>query len=279
MEENRTIQGEPNQIQTAMSIARAYIQAGKSQQARVLLQRLLARHPEEDAAWLLLLTTNPPPDEEIVALQGMLQHHPTHRFRPALMKRLDGLLEEQRIVGLLEGAKPKQAPLSLPPRMRLGDYLVNQGWVTRKTIDKALAEQRRLTSLGMEARLGTVLLMQEHIDVGELAVALGAVSAFELGTFGAYLVENRVLAPVEVAAALAHQAQRAAALNQQHLRKIGAASGVLGWLGSLIPSGDDTYQHPPRLGHFLIELGLLTPEEVEHHAATSVRLKDALLGD
>lgn len=279
MEENPTLHQEPNQIQTAMSIARAYIQAGKSQQARVLLQRLLTRHPEEDAAWLLLLTTNPPPEEEIPVLQGMLQHHPNHRFRVALEKRLNGLLEEQRIVGLLEETKSKPAPLSLPPKMRLGDYLVNQGWVTRKTVDKALAEQRRLTSLGMEARLGTVMLMQGHIDVGELAVALGAVSAFELGTFGAYLVEHRVLAPVEVAAALAHQAQRAAALNNQYLRSIGAAPGMLGWLGSLNPLRDGTYQHPPRLGDFLIELGLMSPSEVEHHAKASARLKDALLGD
>jgi hypothetical protein len=191
MEEQPIIQGEPDQSQTALAIARAYYQAGKSEQARVLLQRLLSRHPEDDAAWLLLLATNPPPAEEIAALQGMLKHHPNHRFRPALQTRLDGLLEEQRIVGLLASNKPKEQ-VQLPPRVRLGDYLVSQGWVSRKTVDKALAEQRRLASLGVEARLGTILLMQEQIKVGELAVALGAVSAFELGTFGAYLVENRV---------------------------------------------------------------------------------------
>lgn len=277
MGEQPTIQGESEQSQTAMAIARAYFQAGQKDQARVLLQRHLSRNPEDDAAWLLLLAANPPPTEEIAAIQGMLHHHPTHRFRPALQKRLEGLLEEQRIVGLLESNKPK-AQLVLPPRVRLGDFLVGEGWVTRKVVDKALAEQRRLTSLGMEARLGTVLLMQEHLTVGELGVALGAVSAFELGTFGAYLVEHRVLDPVEVAAALAHQALRAANLNNQYLRQIGAAPGVFGWIGSLNPLRS-TYLHPPRLGDILVELGLLTAEEVEEHAQASVRLKDAMLGD
>src|SRR5688572_13694637 len=108
-------QDEQGQRQTALAIARAYHQAGKYEQARLLLQRLLARYPEDDAAWLLLLATHPPPDVEIAALRGMLKHHPEHRFRPALMARLDGLLEEQRIRGIVEQIEPEE-PLLLPPR-------------------------------------------------------------------------------------------------------------------------------------------------------------------
>jgi hypothetical protein len=279
MSQNPANQGEHDEVQTALAIARAYIQAGKAEQARLLLNRLLSRYPGNDAGWLMLLATNPPADEEIAALQGMLKHHPTHRFRPALEKRLNELLEEQRILGIIEQVRPVEQ-LQLPPRARLGDYLVSEGWVSQKDIDNALAEQRRLTELGMEARLGTVLLMQEKITVGELGVALGAVSAFELGTFGEYLVRNRVLAPVEVAAALAHQSLNAATLNKQYLRQIGAAGGVRRFLGSLMPtSSDQPYQRPPRLGDMLIQLGLLTPEEVEDHAQNAAHLKDAMLGD
>ncbi len=278
-EQRRMKQAPPGQPgsderQTALTIVRAYIHAGKVEQARLLLRRLLTRYPEDDTAWLLLLSTTPPRREEIDILQGMLKHHPAHRFAPALTTRLAGLLEEQRILGVLEDVVPKPEPLRLPPQMRLGDFLVNEGWLTRPQIDAALAEQGRLTALGVNARLGTALLMQGFLDVGELAVALGAVSAFELGALGEFLVKNRVLAPVEVAAALAHQSLHAATLNQEYLDRRGGMTQRLG-----LAKRPRQPQPPPRLGEMFVELGLLSAEEVERHAQDCYRETNALFDD
>lgn len=263
-----------DELQTALIIVRAYVNAGKQEQARLLLSRLLTRYPQEDTAWLLLLSTNPPRDEEIDALQGMLKHHPTHRFAPALTTRLAGLLEQQRIVGILDEVVPSPQPLMLPPHTRLGDFLVDEGWLTRPQIDAALGEQRRLATLGIDARLGTVLLMQGCIELGELAVALGAVSAFALGRLGEYLVKNRVLAPVEVAAALAHQSLQAAKLNQQYLDQRASISQRLG-LTKMIQQP----QQPPRLGDFVVQLGLLSTEEIERHVQACYHQTNAMFDD
>lgn len=263
----------PDELQTALTIVRAYINAGKQEQARLLLSRLLTRYPQEDTAWLLLLSTNPPQDEEIDAIQGMLKHHPAHRFAPALTTRLQRLLEEQRIVGILEKVVATPEPLRLPPHTRLGDFLVDESWLTRPQIDAGLAEQRRVAKLGVDARLGTVLLMQGLLEVGELAVALGAVSAFELGALGEYLVKNRVLAPVEVAAVLAHQSLHAAKLNQRYLDQRASITRRLGLAKKPQP------QQPPRFGEIVVQLGLLSAEEIERHAQACYRQMNALLND
>jgi hypothetical protein len=255
--------------QMAMAIARAYIAAGQKEQARNLLRRLTTTHPEVEEAWRLLLSTEPPVEEEIMALEGLLQHHPTHRLAVALLARLGELKSGDRTVA-------SQAAPAVPaaPSMRISDYLIAQAHTTPEDVAEALTEQLRLRALGIDERIGTILLMQGKLTVDELADAFAAASAFGLGDFGDYLVRNTIVSMEQVARVLAQQAAIAADLNRRYLEQVDAFHAyvpppptLLERLGLRRPRQprQPVLERPPKLGDMLVSAGLLTREEVERH--------------
>lgn len=257
-----------NDPQMAMAIARAYIAAGQKEQARALLQRLTSTRPEIEEAWRLLLSTEPPIEEEIAALEGLLLHHPKHRLAPALRARLSDL----KTGGGTQGRATPVTPAT--PPLRISDYLIAQAYTTPEEVADALTEQRRLRALGIDERIGTILLMQGRLTVDELADAFEAASAFGLGDFGDYLVRNNIVSMEQVAQVLAQQAAIAADLNQRYMRQLDVYHAatipeptLLERIGLRRPRQKQApiLERPPKLGDMLVSAGLLSRDEVERH--------------
>ena len=158
--------------------------------------------------------------------------------------------------------------------MRISDYLIAQAYTTPEQVADALTEQRRLRALGIDERIGTILLMQKQLTVEELADAFEAASAFGLGDFGDYLVRNNIVSMEQVAQILAQQAAQAADLNQRYMRQLdvyhAAAApepSLLERIGLFRPRKPEppVLERPPKLGDMLVSAGLLTRDQVERH--------------
>lgn len=250
----------------AFAIGRAMLAAGRNDDARTLLRALTVKAPAFEAAWLQLLSLDPPLSEEVELLEGFLQHHPEHRFAQAFRARL----HDRRIVLMLHEAESpivQPVPEQAPPSMRLGDFLIKKNWVTPEQIEHALEEQRRLRDAGFEQRLGTILLMQGHLQLEQLAAALGASLATGFGEFGDYLVRSRVLTRDQVAMALARQSALRAENDQEYLEELtnyrhnwrkGASR-----IGKMITIGQPERKPVPKLGEVMVEMGLLSEDQVE----------------
>lgn len=260
-----------NDPQMALAIARAYIAAGQKEQARAMLTRLTTTRPEIEEAWRLLLSTEPPADEEITALEGLLKHHPKHRLASALRARLSDLKTGGGTPGITTSTTPTTP--ATPP-LRISDYLIAQAYTTPEQVADALTEQRRLRALGIDERIGTILLMQGRLTVAELADAFAAASAFGLGDFGDYLVRNTIVSMEQVAQVLAQQAAISADLNQRYMRQLDVYHAAatpeptfLERIGLRRPRQKQApvLERPPKLGDMLVSAGLLTRDEVERH--------------
>lgn len=248
-----------SELSSATATIRTLLKAGRTEEARRQLERLTTIMPQAEEPWLQLLTLNPAPQEEIALIEGFLQHHPTHRFAAAMRARL----EHTRIVLLLGAPARTSTPAPVTPAttLRLGDYLVQRGWVTLEQVELALAEQRRLRELGLQQRLGAILLMNGQLQADQLAVALAEVSGGGFGEFGDYLVRDGLLTPMQVGQALARQAALAAAGDREYLAALASQKSGL---GRLLGKGREPRRAVvPRLGEVMVSMGLLTQEQVE----------------
>jgi hypothetical protein len=246
----------------AFKTVRAMLAAGRHEDARVVLWALTVKVPAFEAAWLQLLAMEPSLAQEIELLEGFLLHHPHHRFAEAFRSRL----RERQIVMVLSEAKAvisepvtEEAPVS----MRLGEFLIKQNWVTPEQIEHALKEQQLLRDSGVEQRLGTILLMQGHLQLDQLAVALGAASANGFGELGDYLVRTHVLTRDQVAMALARQAELRAHYDRRYLEELATYHKSRGLLGRVVNNGPPARKPVPRLGEVVVDMGLLTQDQVE----------------
>lgn len=250
--------------ENAFAIGRAMLAAGRLEDARALLHALTVKVPAFEPAWLQLLSLEPAVASEIELLEGFLQHHSEHRFAAAFRARL----RDRKLVMMLSEAKSSvtQPVDKSPQTMRLGDFLIRKNWVTSEQVEQALHEQQRLRSAGFEQRLGTILLMQGHLQVEQLATALGAALAAGFGEFGDYIVRTRVLSPDKVAMALARQSALRAEYDQDYLEELTSyyrtwrkAAGVLGRMMPAAPQRKPV----PKLGEVMIDMGLLTSDQVD----------------
>lgn len=232
---------------------------GRKDDARRLLTRAIERAPEYEELWLQLLALEPSPREEMALLRSFLGHHPKHRYAKAFQSRLKDI----EIVVMLEPSTttppaPAAPPAPVPPQLRLGDYLIAQGWVTLDQVEHAIQQQQALGNAGIEQRLGTILLRNGHLNQEQLGTALAKGRTIGLGQFGSYLVRHGILTPEQVGKALAYQA----ALVAEQER------GYLNLMAVQRPSGKQSPLQPsrkpiPRLGEVMVQMGMLTTEQVE----------------
>ena len=261
--------GAPTQaeIDNALAAARTLLAAGRRDDARTLLRRLMAVVPERPEAWLQLLALDPPPEEEIELLEGFLYHHPQHRFVPAFRARL----EDTRIIALLGEGKSTTGQPTTSLGMRLGEYMVQQNWVTPEQVEQVLEEQRRLREEGIDLRVGAIMLMLGYLRPEQLAVALAASSSTGFGEFGDYLVRENVLTPHQVGMALARQAAIAAEHNRAYLDALrayraaeaAAAQGKRSFTRMIRTPSPPKRKPVPKLGEVLVSMGLLTEKQVD----------------
>ena len=299
-----------------LTAARSVLQAGHRQAARVLLTELVRADPTQGEAWHLLaqVMDDPrqqaecaarartllmqamatastaeqallelgkyalPAAEAIDLLEAFLRQHPQHPFAPALQTRLEDL----RIIAMLHEGQQEARNYGQTgiPALRLGEYLIERGWVTREQVAQALAEQERLREAGTEYRLGTLLMRQGHLQSGQLALALAALIRPGSGELGAYLVQRRILAPEQLGLALARQAritidlERAYEEAQAAHAQQPASKPRFALLGKRTqPPQVMPHRKPaPKLGEVLVSMGALTPEQV----ATLLRERDRI---
>lgn len=249
---------EASDIASIVQTVRTMVANGRKDDARQLLTRAIERAPEYEELWLQLLALEPSPREEMALLRSFLGHHPKHRYAKAFQSRLKDI---EIVVMLEQGttstpAPPTPAPPE-PPPLRLGDYLIAQGWVTLNQIEHAIHEQQELGNAGIEQRLGTILLRNGHLNQAQLGIALAKGRTVGLGQFGSYLVRHGILTPEQVGNALAYQAALVAEQERGYLtaiqRRVGKQS-----------SPQPSRKPIPRLGEVMVQMGMLTTEQVEH---------------
>ena len=248
---------EASDIASIVQTVRTMVANGRKDDARRLLTRAIERAPEYEELWLQLLALEPSPREEMALLRSFLGHHPKHRYAKAFQSRLKDI---EIVVMLEQGMTSTPAPPALapdPPPLRLGDYLIAQGWVTLDQIEHAIQQQQAMGNAGIEQRLGTILLRNGHLNQEQLGIALAKGRTIGLGQFGSYLVRNGILSPEQVGKALAYQAALVAEQERGYLMAIQRRVG--NW------SPQQPARKPiPRLGEVMVQMGMLTTEQVEH---------------
>ncbi|CAA9257718.1 MAG: hypothetical protein AVDCRST_MAG93-2047 [uncultured Chloroflexia bacterium] len=247
---------EASDIASIVQTVRTMVANGRKDDARLLLTRAIERAPEYEELWLQLLALEPSPREEMALLRSFLGHHPKHRYAKAFQSRLKDI----EIVVMLEpsttSAPAPAAPPAPDPPLRLGDYLIAQGWVTLDQVEHAIQQQQALGNAGIEQRLGTILLRNGHLNQEQLGTALAKGRTVGLGQFGSYLVRHGILTPEQVGKALAYQAALVAEQERAYLTAVQR------------PSGKQSSQQPsrkpiPRLGEVMVRMGMLTTEQVK----------------
>lgn len=244
-------------IAAVVATVRSLLSSGRKDDARRLLMRVVEHAPQYDQPWLQLLALDPSAREEVALLRGFLRHHPNHRFTQAFEARLKdieivALLEPEPIAVPMVAETVEPAPAAHEPQLRLGDYLIAQGWVTVEQVEHALSEQKRLERDGVPQRLGTILLRTGHLNQEQLAAALANGRTVGLGEFGAYFIRNKILTPEQVGQALARQAALMTAQERWYLRATQRLTGITA-----------RRKPVPRLGEIMVEMGMVTPQQVE----------------
>src|SRR4051794_36014833 len=201
-------------VARVLATARAMLRSGKSDEGRALLRQLIQRVPGYEEPWLQLLALDPTPAEEVELLEAFLQHYPNHRFAQAFRTRL----RDMQIVLMLSERQDSSRPDSAgPSKQRLGDYLIARNFVTLEQVERALEAQQEMRKLGIERRLGTIMLMNGHLTENQLALALAETHVTGFGEFGNYLMRSGALTSSQVGQALARQAALAAQSDRQYL--------------------------------------------------------------
>jgi tetratricopeptide (TPR) repeat protein len=185
----------------------AAVRAGQREQARQLFAQVIRANPRHESAWLWLSTVLDDQKQVTECLERVLA------LNPANQQAIDRL-ETLRVVQLLQSEAHASAPNGSEAEVRLGDWLVRQGFVTQKALDKALKTQQQVRRIADREPLGTILLRQGAINADHLAAAIEYQLARTLehhvgdGVFrqlGYYLVKHGYLAPHQLAQAITRQ--------------------------------------------------------------------------
>lgn len=234
---------------------------------QTVLARAMADAPSLEQAWSEFTRCPLAPEESIALAKEFVRQYPQHRYARAFQ----AYLEHMRIMAMLPESEHKAdspARRLLPPTL-LGEYLVERGMVPREQVQRALAEQQRLRQVGVDLRLGTLLLLHGHLESTQLASALAALVRPGYGHFGAYLLERGVLTAEQLGHALARQAAIVAEQERDYTEALAAYERARGSKPLLTVLGRHTRplkperDPQPKLGDVLVRMGLLTPEHVE----------------
>lgn len=186
------------------------VRAGKHDEARAALMRVLQAEPHNEAAWLWISRAMPTLEQSLRCIEHLLSFSPGN---PQAREAFDVL----KVRLLLEEAAmmpPPPTPSTPQRRYLLGEALVEARIITPKQLQTALDEQARLAARKRPLRLGDVLLRMKLVQPEQLAAAVAAQmdnsanasSHDELGQLGAFLIREGLLTRAQLHQGLVRQA-------------------------------------------------------------------------
>jgi tetratricopeptide (TPR) repeat protein len=187
------------------------IRAGKHENARAALLRVLEAEPHNELAWLWLSRAMPTLEQSLRCIEHLLS------FSPRNAQALEAL-DVLKVRLLLEESAVLRAAPSTPstPQRRylLGEALVEARIITPHQLQTALNEQAKLAARKRPLRLGEVLLRLKLVQPEQLAAAVAAqmdnaastANADSLGQLGAFLIRQGLLTRAQLHQGLVRQA-------------------------------------------------------------------------
>ena len=193
-------------IENLFAQARNAIATGHREEGRRLLVAILREDPDFAPAWLWMSGVLDEPDRRRECLERVLILDPSN----AAAKQGLEILDVQQIA---ESAS--SAPLPARPAhtvKRLGEYLVQQHFITQQQLDAALREQEQESRYGRVVPLGDILLRRRWLTMQGLTKALElqkeerAKDGGSINRLGEYLIEHNLITSKQLTEVIARQA-------------------------------------------------------------------------
>ncbi|GIV96521.1 MAG: hypothetical protein KatS3mg057_1178 [Herpetosiphonaceae bacterium] len=222
-------------VAAALAAGIAAVQAGKREEARRLLLQVVQLDEYNEQAWLWLSSVVDSIDDAITCLENVLTINAQNEWAREALE----VMRVRQILAAGPASLPTSTVQTSGVARRLGEYLVEQGYLHASQLRHALNEQQTLRRQGQHIPLGEILLRNHLISRDQLAYALesqflsgGAAHAGAISQLGDYLIRKGYITWSQLAQIIALQAD----LAQQGRRM--------------------------RLGELLVHNQLLTPEQL-----------------
>jgi hypothetical protein len=189
-------------------------QQGNILQARQILGHYLTQHTDNKLAWLWMSALVEGTDRKRECLERALAIDPD--YEPALKGlRLLQLSAAPARAERATTATPKEIRETHRRAGKIGDYLVEQGLITRVQLEEALHEQsmKKKQYQGVQVPIGNILVDKGHLSVDVLATALVTQQFDKLHGrdpqlpryLGEFLVDRGIITPQELKEVLEKQ--------------------------------------------------------------------------
>ncbi|MBA3469873.1 MAG: hypothetical protein H0T53_09540 [Herpetosiphonaceae bacterium] len=215
-------------IENLFAQARSAIAAGSREEGRGLLVAILRENPDFAPAWLWMSGVLDEADKRRECLERVLQLDPEN----AAAKQGLALLDMQEIAETVSPAPPQAK--NTASAKRLGEYLVQQHFISQSQLDVALREQEQESRYGRIVPLGDILLRRRWLT------AQGLTRALELqkeerakdgggpsNRLGEYLIQNHLISPKQLNEVIARQASLKRQGQNFQLGELLVLSGML----------------------------------------------------
>ncbi|HEY1011688.1 MAG TPA: hypothetical protein VGE07_03225 [Herpetosiphonaceae bacterium] len=152
----------PLETEDLFERAKRAIRSGDRDEGRRLLASVLREHPEYVPAWLWMSGLVEEGAQRRECLERVLALDPSN---DAARQQLD-MMDIQSIIHNVKLPPPLVKPSS--SAKRLGDYLVEQGFVTKPQLDAALHEQEIEARRGINLPIGDILIRRRWLTMDAL---------------------------------------------------------------------------------------------------------------
>ncbi len=168
-----------DRLDEAITLARR----GHYEDARRLFVQVLESQPNSEFAWLWLGRILPTVEQRRYCLERVLKINPTNNQARNALDVL-GFLEALQPVSSNEVGQTQQASTATEVR-RIGDYLVELGYVRREDVEGVATRQAALRAQGKEFTIGNLLLDYRYVTHEQLYAAVREQERAYQACFGA----------------------------------------------------------------------------------------------
>jgi hypothetical protein len=143
---------------------------GEQVEAKRLFVQILDQHPDHEQSWLWLGRILPDLAQRRYCLDRVLKINPENQQARDALGVLS-VIEELTDIGTEQPVRHVATPATQRVR-RIGDFLVDLGYVTREAVERVAIRQRLLREQGKEFSLGNLLLDASLITHEQLYAAV-----------------------------------------------------------------------------------------------------------